>query len=227
MKNDLISYLSQFVTSRRLALFEQILDQRTRYITVVLEDIYQSHNANAVLRSCDCFGIQDVHIIENRNTYALNPDVALGSNKWLTLHTYNQSKNNTWATIALLKKKGYRIVATTSRSDSVSLQDFDLAKGKAALLFGTEMKGLSEEALKSADEFLTIPMTGFTESLNISVSVAICLFKLTEILRSSDLDWNLSADERDDIKLEWLRGTIKKVELMEKDYVERIKRADS
>jgi tRNA (guanosine-2'-O-)-methyltransferase len=221
MDQQLIDYLSGFVTPRRLQLFERVLSQRTRYITVVLEDIYQSHNASAVLRSCDCFGIQDVHIIENRNDYKVNPDVALGSNKWLTLTRYRKREDNTGDAIASLRKSGYRIVATTSHADSVRIHEFDLRPGKVALLFGTELRGLSESALKEADEYLTIPMAGFTESLNISVSVAVTLFKLTETLRSSNLDWSLTPEECREIRLNWLRETIKKVELLEKDFVER------
>src|SRR4030042_2486900 len=171
MKEKLIKYLEQFVTERRLQLINRVLSQRTRYITVVLEDIYQSHNASAVLRSCDCFGIQDVHIIENRNTYQLNPDVALGSNKWLTLYKYTREQNNTATALTKLKKTGYRIVATTPHANGCPLQEFDLHKGKTALVFGTELEGLTGNATTMADEFLTIPMAGFTESLNISVTV--------------------------------------------------------
>jgi len=225
MKQELIKYLSGFITPRRLEIFETVLERRTRYITVVLEDIYQSHNASAVLRSCECFGIQDVHIIENRNPYAVNPDVALGSDKWLTINTYSRLKDNTRSAIRSLRKNGYRIVATTPHKDSVSVHDFDLSDGKVALMFGTELRGLSEDALKDADEFLHLPMVGFTESLNISVSVAIILFHLTQTLQSLSLNWQLTPLERSEIKLNWLRKSIKKVELLEKDYVERSKRA--
>ena len=122
----LIRHLSGFITERRMELFEQVLNQRTKYITVVLEDIYQSQNASAVLRSCDCFGIQDIHIIENRNEYQLNPDVTLGSNQWLDMHTYNKEAFNTVAAIKSLKREGYRIVATSPGQNQVSLKDFNL-----------------------------------------------------------------------------------------------------
>src|SRR6185312_4838580 len=93
IKSELLGHLSQFVTEERKKRFEEVLQNRTRHIAIALEDIYQPHNASAVLRSCDCFGIQDVHIIENENKYTVNPDVALGSEKWLTLQRYNDEQS--------------------------------------------------------------------------------------------------------------------------------------
>jgi tRNA (guanosine-2'-O-)-methyltransferase len=213
-KKNLIAHLSEYVTTARLAQFEKVLDQRTRYITVVLEDIYQPHNASAVLRSMDCFGIQDAHIIENSNEYYVNPDVALGASKWLNLIKYNQHQDNTAPAIDSLKSAGYRIVATTPHKNEVELNNFQLHPGKVALLFGTEMRGLSETALHKADEFLRIPMYGFTESFNISVSAAIIFYHLTEKLRSSTLNWKLTDQEKQELKLEWLKKSIKRSDLI-------------
>jgi len=218
----LIEFLSGFVTPRRLALFDRIIDRRTRYITVVLEDIYQPHNASAVLRSCECFGVQDVHIIENRNRYRVNPDVALGSSQWLSLKKYRSSENNTQDALAGLKKAGYRLVATVPRKrNSKSLDEFSLEQGKVAILFGTEMNGLSREAMNMSDEFLYIPMVGFTESLNISVSVAVILYQLTRKLRMSDLFWELSEEEKTGIKLSWLKQTVKKSDLLIERFLKK------
>ena len=105
MQVKLLQYLSKHITPERLNLFKRIIENRTKHITVVLEDIYQSQNASAVLRSCDCFGIQDVHIIENRNEFKLDTEVSLGSSKWLTLTKYNQKENNSLAAIKNLKKE--------------------------------------------------------------------------------------------------------------------------
>ncbi len=220
MDKDFSRYLEGFITKNRSELFDRILINRTRYATVVLEDIYQSHNASAVLRSCDCFGVQDVHIIENRNLYELNTEVTMGSDKWLSLHKYNTEKNNTLNTIQTLKNSGYRIVATTPHSDDVPLEDFDINAGKFALLFGTELNGLSDVAMDQADEFVRIPMHGFTESFNISVSAAIILHTLIQKLHNSALDWTLQNDEKDILKLEWMRKTIKSVDLIEAKYRE-------
>lgn len=209
MDREIIQFLSQFVMENRANLFDEILQERTKYITVALENIYQSQNASAVLRTSDCFGIQEVHIIENNNEYNINPDVTLGSSKWLDLHRYNKLENNTLDAINKLKSDGYRIVATTPHTNDINLDEFDIEKGKFALFFGTELNGLSDLMIKNADEYLKIPMYGFTESFNISVSAAIILHHLTEKLRKSSIDWQLSDNEKDPIKLDWLKKTIK------------------
>ncbi len=216
-KEELLTYLLGFITENKRNKFEKIINFRTRYLTVVLEDIYQPHNASAVLRTCDCFGIQDVHIIENKNKYDVNPDVALGSSKWLTMIKHNESEENTAAAINKLKKQGYKIVATSPHKDQYMLDDLPLDQ-KTALVFGTEMKGLSDVALKNSDYFVKIPMYGFTESFNISVSAAISLYSLTEKLRNSDINWQLPENEILDIKLDWVRNVIKHSDLIEKDF---------
>ncbi|MCD6556212.1 MAG: RNA methyltransferase [Bacteroidales bacterium] len=224
MTEELISYLSKVITPERFSLFNKIIKDRTRYMTVVLEDIFQPHNASAVLRSCDCFGVQDVHIIENENEYKVNPDVALGSSKWLNLYKYNEAENNTLSTINALKRKEYRIIATTPHNDDVNLEDFDISKGKFALMFGSEQPGLSNIAMENADEFLKIPMFGFTESFNISVSAAVVLHHLSLKLRQSDIKFKLSEDEQNTIILEWLKQSIKKSDLIiEKFLTKKIK----
>jgi tRNA (guanosine-2'-O-)-methyltransferase len=227
MRDKLIQYLQQFVTERRVKLFDSHLENRTRYITVVLEDIFQPHNASAVLRSCECFGIQDLHIIENRNAYHINPDVALGSYKWLTLRRYNQPGDNTTHALRQLKQDGYRIVAAMPHKKDCKLQDFNLAQGKTALVFGTELEGLSPTAISLADEFIQIPMVGFTESLNISVSAAICIHHLAAALHISDIAWHLSDEEKQDLKLIWLKNTIKKSDKIEQAFLDNPKTDDN
>ena len=220
-EKELIEYLENFVSARRAKLFDKVLSNRTKYITVVLEDIYQPHNASAVLRTCDCFGIQEVNIIENRNEYNVNPDVALGSDKWLTINKFNKSASNTPETYKYLHENDYRIIATSPhKGDEVNLEEFDVEKGKIALVFGTEMHGLSKQAIEGADEYLKIPMMGFTESFNISVSAAIILHQLVTVLHKSDVSWQLDEREKCLIKLNWLRNTIKKSELLEKKFLD-------
>jgi len=214
-KRKLLDHLLGFASDNKNNLFEKIIQYRTRYITVVLEDIYQSHNASAVLRTCDCFGIQDVHIIENNNKFEINPDVALGSTKWLNLYKYNHGETNTLHAFRRLKTKGYRIVATTPYKNDCNLEELSL-DSKIALVFGTELNGLSEEAIKYADEFVKIPMYGFTESFNISVSAAIILHYLTEKLRASDQNWKLNEEEIIDVKLNWVKNVVKSSDMIEK-----------
>jgi len=217
-KEKLLDYLSGFITDNKRNKFDKIIKFRTRFLTVVLEDIYQPHNASAVLRTCDCFGIQDVHIIENKNKYDVNPDVALGSSKWLTMIKHNESEENTIETFNKLRSQGYKIVATSPHKDEFMLDELPLDQ-KTALVFGTELEGLSDLALENADYFVKIPMYGFTESFNISVSAAISLYSLTEKLRNSDVNWQLQEDEILDIKLDWVRNVIKYSELIERDFL--------
>jgi len=221
-KKEFLDFLSGYLTENRRELFDKVIRNRTRHITVVLEDIYQPHNASAVLRSADLTGIQDIHIIENRNRYQVNPEVAMGSSKWLNLIKYNDTEDNTLAAYNTLRQAGYRIVATTPHTNDQTLDEIPL-NGKIALVFGTELKGLSETAIAHTDEYLRIPMYGFTESYNISVSAALALFALTEKLRKSSVPWQLSDEEKLDILIEWAKRTIKHSELFEKEFLQKRK----
>lgn len=216
---DLIEHLSGCVTENRLALFKKVLTERTRYITVLIEDIYQSHNASAVLRTCDCNGIQDVHIVEEDNAYEINRDVTLGSDQWLSLHYYNEGADNIYRSIDTLKRKGYRIVATSPHKEGTTPENFDLEKGKAVVMFGTELNGLTDRALELADEYIQIPMVGFTESYNISVSAAITLYTLRKRLELSSLQWKICEEEQSELLLKWLRTTIKMSYQIENKFI--------
>lgn len=213
----LYEFLSGYITQHKLAKFQEIINMRTRFFTVVLEDIYQPHNASAVLRSCDCFGILDVHVIENRNTFQVSKDVALGAQKWLNVLHYRKQENNTESCLLKLRDEGYRIIATTPHTSDISLDDFP-AKEKTAFVFGTELEGLSETALNLASGYVRIPMSGFTESLNISVSVAILLYEMTRKLHKSSLNWQLSDDEKADTLLSWARHVVKRADLLEENF---------
>ena len=234
MTKELIKYLSGFATENRLKRFDEVLAHRTRHLTVVLEDIFQPHNASAVLRSCDCFGIQDVHIIENNYKYTVNPDIELGSAKWITMHKYNRgfkgdgtekiapsSSGNQLATsdcVEALKSKGYKIIVTSPHKNDCSMDELDISH-KTALFFGSEKPGVSSSAFDHADGFVKIPMVGFTESLNISVSAAVTLYTLTTRLKRSDVNWKLSEEEELQIRLQWLRNSIPKCEILEKEFL--------
>jgi tRNA (guanosine-2'-O-)-methyltransferase len=218
--SELLNYLRGFITERRYERIHEVVQQRTRYITVVLEDIFQTHNASAVLRTCDCLGIQDVHAIENRNLLQVNPEVALGASKWLSLHEYREpGARNELVALEALRKAGYRIVATTPHKQGVMLPDFDLHAGKTALLFGTELTGLSTSLIEQADEYLAVPMVGFTESFNISVTAGIILYQLSASLRSSDINWKLSRKEQQALETEWVKGTIADGERITREFL--------
>lgn len=216
---DLIDHLSEFVSEQRYELFKKVQNDRTRYLTVLLEDIYQSQNASAVLRTCDLTGIQDVQIVEEQNEYDINRDVALGAQHWLSLHYYNEGKDNITTAIRNLKKQGYRIVATSPNKEGYTPENFPLEKGKAVFMFGTELNGLTPGALEQADEYLQIPMSGFTESYNISVSAALTLYTLRRRLETSGITWQLEEEERMELMLNWLRYSIKMSEKIENKFL--------
>jgi tRNA (guanosine-2'-O-)-methyltransferase len=222
MEKELINYLSSFLSENRKDVLHRNLSFRTRYITVVLEDIYQSQNASAVLRTCDCFGIQDIHIIENQNAFNEYINVTRGSTKWIDLYHYNNQQNNTLAAIAKLKGDGYRIVATSPHNNDINLEEFDLLAGKSAFVFGNEKRGISDIVKQQADCFLKIPMVGFTESLNLSVSVAIVLHHLSVKLRSLPVDWKLNEKEKNIIILDWIKKSLRSGDLLAKNFIESI-----
>ncbi|MFK8060122.1 MAG: TrmH family RNA methyltransferase [Polaribacter sp.] len=213
----LLEYFEGYLTEKRKTLFKKVLEDRTRHFTVVLEDIYQPHNASAVVRTADIFGIQDVHAIENKYTNKVSRHVAKGSQKWITSKRYKSDGDNTKICLDNLHEKGYQIIATTPHNDSCLLQDFDITK-KTAFVFGVEAEGVSDYIMENADGFLKIPMVGFTESLNISVAAAIILQDVTTKLRNSDVNWQLSQEEKEILYFNWVKKTIKKVDKIESHY---------
>lgn len=224
---QIIELLKNYVTKERLETLNRVIEERTNYISVVLEDIFQNHNASAVLRSCDCFGIQSVNFIENRYSYMENKDVAMGSSQWLSIRRFNQKENNTLDAIKAIREAGYRIVATTPHTNDVLIKDLDLSKGKIALFFGSEKPGLSDIVMENADEFVRIPMYGFTESFNISVSAALCLYELTTRLRNSNIDWHLSPDERTELLAQWMKLSARSADWLIKEHEKRELRVES
>ncbi|MFD1095730.1 TrmH family RNA methyltransferase [Salegentibacter chungangensis] len=203
----LLNFLYGFLTPRRQGLFEKIADQRTDHFTVATQDVFQLHNTSAVIRSCDVFGLQNVHVIEERKPKRIDREIAMGAQKWVDVNRYNTSEE----CVRKLREAGYQIVATSPHESSCSLEEFDISS-PSVFFFGTEKEGLSEEIMKQADVKLKIPMVGFTESLNISVSAAIILQHLTSRLRKSDLNWQFSEEEKLQLKLKWAKKTIKNSE---------------
>ncbi|MCX7744566.1 MAG: RNA methyltransferase [Flavobacteriales bacterium] len=202
-KQKLKDFLFQLISENKQQKFSDTVAGRTRYITVVLEDLYQSHNASAVLRTCDCFGVQDVHIIENAHRFQIAHEIVRGASKWLTIQKYNlPDSNNTEICLKSLKNKGYQIIGTTPHIEDTNLEEMDLTS-PIALVFGTEKKGLSTEARKHCDGYMKVPMYGFTESLNISVCAGISLHHLIWKIRQSNISWQLSPEEQLDLMIEW------------------------
>lgn len=214
---DLTEYLSQFVLPERLERLYQVIANRTRYITIVIEDVYQSHNSNAVVRSAECFGVQDVHVVQDRNNFEINDEISMGSAQWLNIYRHQ----NMETCIDKLKEKGYLIAATMPAEKEMLIQNIPIDK-PIAFLFGTERKGLSPMAIEKADIMVKIPMYGFTESFNVSVSSALVLMNSTERLRNSEINWKLSPPEIEELKLAYLRTSIREVKKIEKRYYETL-----
>lgn len=208
-----IQVLEPYVTAHKKRLINEVLARRTRFITVVLEDIFKPHNASAVIRTCECLGVQDLHIIENVKEYHVNPYVVRGASQWLTLDHYKEQESNTGNCLQILKAQGYQIVVTSVGSDAIPLDDFRLTQ-KSAFVFGNEHCGVSPEALNQADVQLRVPMFGFTESYNLSVSAAIILNQARLQFEKSLINWHLSEPEKDSLKLVWYKEIVKNSEII-------------
>ena len=213
MKKELIEYLETFLTPRRQDLFKQVLEERTRFLTVAIEDVGHLHNTSAVMRSCDAFGVQDIHVIEELKGKRIDREIAMGAQKWTSVKRYDSTKN----ALAKLKSEGYQIVATTPHHTAHKLEDFKLDK-PTALFFGSEKDGLTETVIEAADEYIYIPTFGFTQSLNISVCAAILLQELTHRMRNSTIDWQLKPEDIKEIKTLWLQRNLKDFEALVKNY---------
>lgn len=208
-----LEFLENILTENRKERFLNVLKNRTRHFTVAVEDVFQMHNTSAVMRSCEVFGIQELNVIEQRFGKRIDKEIAMGAQKWVDINAFDSITG----CLDNLQSRGYQIIATTPHEDDCLLDDFDISK-PSALFFGTERDGLSEEILNRADGFLKIPMVGFTESLNISVSAAIIIQNLTERLRKSNIKWQLSEEEIVEKRLQWAKNTIKDIKRIEARY---------
>lgn len=214
-ENEYLAYLEEFITENRKNKFLKVLEKRTNHFTVAVEDVFQLHNTSAVMRSCEVFGIQNLHVIEEKFGKSIDKEIAMGAQKWVDVNRYDSNIS----CVKALKAKGYQIIATTPHENDCLLDEFDITK-PSAIFFGTERDGLSEEVMNEADGFLKIPMAGFTESLNISVSAAIIIQSLMSRLHKSDLDWHLSEEEIITLRLAWTKSSIKDIKRIEQRYKE-------
>lgn len=216
-KEKLFNYLVNFVSKQKQEKFDETLSLRTRHLTILLENIYHPHNANACIRTSECFGIQDIHIIEDQYEYQVNPRVLRGSAKWVTLHKHT----GTLDAIKTLRSNGYKIAATSPNEGSVRLEHLPVNE-KIAVAFGTEREGASPELLDHADYKVYIPMYGFTESFNISVSVAITLHYLIEKIRlNQSIDWQLTKEEIEYLLLEWVIKSVARPDIHINQFFKR------
>jgi len=210
---DYLAYLEGFLTESRKERFLEVLKNRTNHFTIAMEDVYQLHNTSAVMRSCEVFGIQNLNVVEQKFGKRIDSEIAMGAQKWVDVNRFATNQD----CIDALKDKGYEIIATTPHNDSCLLSDFDIGK-RSAIFFGTEKEGLSQDVMDQADGFIKIPMVGFTESLNISVSAAIIIQDITTRLRQSGVDWRLTEEEILVKRLAWARNSIKDIKRIEERY---------
>jgi len=210
-----LNYLETIITETRRDKFIDILSRRTKHFTVAIEDVFQLHNTSAVMRSCEIFGFQELNVIEEKYGKTIDKEIAMGAQKWVDVNRFS----NTESCIDDLKSKGYRIIATSPHEESCFLEDFDISQ-PAALFFGTERLGLSEEVLSRADGFLKIPMFGFTESINVSSSAAIIIQSLSTRLRNSNINWHLTEEEMLEKRIDWARKSIKDIDYITQRYLE-------
>lgn len=213
-----LEYLQNFMTEERVERFRKVLEQRTKHFTVVVEDVYQSHNASAIIRTCDIFGIQEMYSTQRLHQFNVSSYVAKGADRWVDVHKFKKpDSDNTQEAIDAMREKGYQIIATSPHYGSTTPVDFDITK-PSALFFGAEKEGLSKNILDQADGFIKIPMYGFTESLNISVSAAIILQTLTQKLRDSDIEWGLTDEEKFELEFKWAKKSVKDSKLLLEKY---------
>lgn len=200
-----IACLAEFMTAERHAVLERTVGMRSRYMTILAENTFHPQNASALVRHCEAFGLQEMHTVETLCKFSPNTDIVRGTDQWVDIRHHRSTSE----AVTALKSAGYRIVATTPHRESCTPETFDVARGKFALVFGTEHAGISDEVFASADEFLHIPMCGMVESLNVSASAAILMYMLSERMRQSVGDWRLSPDEQSEVLYRWMCSSVR------------------
>jgi len=194
-------------TKERIAKVKRVLAFRQPDLRVVLEEVKNTHNASAVVRTCDAAGILYLDIISSEgDPFPVNEAISTRAEKWLHFQYHTSSAD----CLTQLKKKGFKIAATSLDKDSLPYQSLDYTQS-LAIVFGNEAEGVSEESLRLADYKIRIPMVGMVQSLNLSVSVGIILYEVMKQREQKGFYKNrrLSAKEFKVFMDEWL-GVIKK-----------------
>jgi tRNA (guanosine-2'-O-)-methyltransferase len=191
-----------FKSTTRTDKIDRALGFRQPTLTVVLENVHDPHNVNAILRSCDAVGVLSVHFLYTIEKFPrLAHGTSSGAYKWLDYHK--------WKSVAecfeYLKSSGHQVLATKLEPGARELYDFELTRPTAFVL-GNEHRGISEEAAKLCDELLYIPMLGMVESLNVSVATAVTLFEASRQRRAAGLydAPQLTPEALRSKRLEWL-----------------------
>jgi tRNA (guanosine-2'-O-)-methyltransferase len=188
------------MAEKRQEKIREVIKRRQEGV-IVLEDIHDPHNAAAVWRSCDGFGFQKVYLIFEKekpfNPKKVGKTSSSSANKWLDFKIFRSTK----AGIEELKKDGYKIAATVLDKGAKKLSEVDFKTKKVAIMLGNEHRGLSETALKLADEKIYIPMKGMVQSFNLSVTAAIVMYEIDRQRRGEK--FSLSKKEKGEIEKRW------------------------
>ena len=208
------------MTDHRIAQLERVAGSRTRHIVIALEDVQKDHNSAAIIRNCDCYGIQDLHVMDYQKTPKVAHAIAKGAENWVDVSYHTGTENNVRAAVQHLRSQGYRIVATSPHQGGYSPETLPIDQ-PIALFFGNELDGISNEVIHHADDFLELPMYGFTESFNVSVSVALSLHTLRQRLEASNISFLLSDRDRYELLFRWahysVQGADRILSIFEKD----------
>ena len=204
---EIYDYLQQFLTDERLSKIEHFSKESSDFVLPVMEDVYQFRNAAAIVRSVEACGFHHVVALEEENVFNPNLKVTKGAETWVQV----EKMPNNLDSLKEIKSRGYRILAVSPEKNATMLPDYEV-KEPIALVFGTELEGVSDEILDFADETLAIPMFGFTKSFNVSVAAAICMYELKQKLIKSGIDYKLSKEKLLELKIRWAKNSIKSSE---------------
>lgn len=197
-------YLKQFLTEERLRKIEHFAPESSDFVLPVLEDVYQFRNAAAIVRSVEACGFHKVVALQEENNFEPNLKVTKGADTWVEVEKLPRNMES----FQKIKDKGYKIVAVSLENNAKMLPDYEITE-PIALVFGTEMEGVSQEILDFADETLAIPMYGFTRSFNVSVAASICMYELKQKLMKSDIDYKLNEEKLLRKKILWTVNSIR------------------
>ena len=204
---EIYDYLQQFLTDERLSKIEHFSKESSDFVLPVMEDVYQFRNAAAIVRSVEACGFHHVVALEEENVFNPNLKVTKGAETWVKV----EKMPNNLDSLKEIKSRGYRILAVSPEKNATMLPDYEV-KEPIALVFGTELEGVSDEILDFADETLAIPMFGFTKSFNVSVAAAICMYELKQKLIKSGIEYQLSEEKLLELKIRWAKNSIKSSE---------------
>jgi len=216
------NYIESFMTESRILNLKKVLENRMRHLCLVAENFIDEHNIHAMIRTSECFGLQDFHNIGQKNMQLKkNKSVTRGAFQWTHIYDYTDCEEPTLACIKNLKAQGYKVFATSSHLDAAYTPDTIPIDQPLAILMGKEHEGISDIALAHCDGIVTIPMYGFTESFNVSVAASLLAQPITERIRREDIEWQLSPKEKDKLYYEWIWHSLKYPDKLYHDWVQQ------